>query len=88
MNGGCYSISMGQIFAIVKLQRLKLYNDLNGDLSAIHEVSDCCRSLFTDDELRFVNNALETTADEFSSLYFFYVAFKRTCRVLMSRNWI
>ena len=86
MSGGCYHISVDQILCSTKLRRLKLYNDLECDISSLHLSHDddiCCSSTFEDDELLSMDDALLTTADnlsenEMASLLFIcgYVSFK------------
>ena len=88
-SGGNYCISTYQDFSGLKLQRLKLYHQLEMSEKLHVAINDeCCQSLIENDEdLQILDSCFEISSKlstlEKSTLYYIsgYVAFKEMCAV-------
>ena len=80
MSGGCYFVSVEQVFMSSKLRRIKLYTELNL-LSPISENCnrDCCKSILNSQELDLIDSCCNGKYDQIMSdeelSFLYYISF-------------
>lgn len=74
LNGGDYYMSGDQVQNALKLQRLKLFSLLEGDVFIEHTESNCCKRLLSEEELILLDDCFDDTSNisikEKSALYY------------------
>jgi len=93
-SGGNFHISTYQVYNGLKLQRIKLFNQLElPDKLRISGVSDCCKGMISSEEDQEIMDSCfeistKLTEIEKSSLYYIsgYVAFKEGCSISAPRS--